>query len=248
MVQLSNGETLTAPLIVAADSRFSATRKQMGIPVSMNDFGRVAIVCRMTHDKPHDEIARECFFDNWTLAILPLQGKKSSIVITLPADEAEKVMSMPAADFNARIEANLGDRLGTMRLTGGRYSYPLVAVYAARFAAPRFALMGDAAVGMHPVTAHGYNLGLGGAHILAGEIRKALSLGIEIGDQTVLDAYAVKHRRASAFLYYGTNAMVGVYTDNRRGAMMVRMAGLRLANHLPPFKRYVTRQLTGRTA
>jgi len=247
-VHLSNGETLTAPLIVAADSRFSNARKQMGIPVSMNDFGRAAIVCRMTHEKQHFDTAHECFFDAWTLAILPLQGKKSSIVITLPFDEAETVMTMSPAAFNARIEANLGDRLGKMRLTGERYSYPLVAVYAASFSARRFALMGDAAVGMHPVTAHGYNLGLHGAHILATEIRKALSLGVDIGDATVLDSYARAHRRASAFLYYGTNAMVNVYTDNRPAALMLRAIGLRLANHLPPFKRYVTKQLTGKAA
>jgi len=247
-VHLSNGETLTAPLVVAADSRFSNARKQMGIPVSMNDFGRAAIVCRMNHEKPHAETAHECFFDAWTLAILPLQGKKSSIVITLPSDEAETVMSMSPAAFNARIESNLGDRLGKMRLTGARYSYPLVAVYAANFAAKRFALMGDAAVGMHPVTAHGYNLGLHGAHILAQEIRKALSLGVDIGDSMVLDSYARAHRRASAFLYYGTNAMVNVYTDNRPAALMLRAIGLRLANHLPPFKRYVTKQLTGKVA
>ena len=247
-VQLANGETLTAPLIVAADSRFSNARKQMGIPVSMHDFGRAAIVCRMTHEKPHHEIAHECFFDSWTLAILPLQGKKSSIVITLPAGEAEQVMALSPAAFNARIEANLGDRLGRMSLTGERYAYPLVAVYASSFAALRFALMGDAAVGMHPVTAHGYNLGLGGAHILATEIRKALSLGLDIADSTVLDAYALAHRRASAFLYYGTNAMVNVYTDNRPAALLARAAGLRIANHLPLFKRYVTRQLTGKAA
>jgi len=247
-VLLSNGETLTAPLVVAADSRFSGARKQMGIPASMNDFGRVAIVCRMTHEKPHREIAKECFFDAWTLAILPLQGKHSSIVITLPSDQADEVMSLSVEDFNARIEQNLGACLGAMRLSGERYAYPLVAVYASAFAARRFALMGDAAVGMHPVTAHGYNLGLGGAHILASEIRKALSLGVDIGDATVLDAYARDHRRASAFLYYGTNAMVKIYTDNRPATLALRALGLRIASHLPPFKKYVTRQLTGKAA
>ena len=247
-VLLSNGETLTAPLIIAADSRFSGARKQMGIPASLTDFGRVAIVCRMTHERPHREIAKECFFDDWTLAILPLQGKQSSIVITLPADQADAVMKMPLAAFNARIEQNLGDCLGAMHLIGDRYAYPLVAVYASAFSARRFALMGDAAVGMHPVTAHGYNLGLGGAHILAQEIRKALSLGIDIGDSTVLDAYARDHRRASAFLYHGTNIMVTIYTDNRPLTLALRALGLRLANHLPPFKKYVTRQLTGKAA
>jgi len=247
-VRLASGEVLTAPLVVAADSRFSTTRKQMGIKSSVTDFGRTAIVCRMTHEKPHGKIAYECFFDAWTLAILPLQGNKSSIVITLPTDQADEVLSLSREAFNERLEGNLGDRLGKMTLVGERHDYPLVAVYAAKFAAKRFALMGDAAVGMHPVTAHGYNLGLGGAHLLATEIRKALSLGIDIGDKSVLDAYALAHRRASAFLYYGTNAMVSVYTDNRPIALTLRAIGLRLADHLPPFKRYVTTQLTGKAA
>ena len=247
-VTLRDGEVLTAPLVVAADSRFSGSRKQMGIPVSMSDFGRTAIVCRMTHDKPHGDVAQECFFDDWTLAILPLLGMKSSIVITLPTDQADAVMTMPQAAFNARIERDFGDRLGRLKLIGERHAYPLVATYAATFAARRFALMGDAAVGMHPVTAHGYNLGLGGAALLADEIRKGLAVGLDIGDATILDAYARAHRRASAFLYHGTNALVGVYTDNRPAAMALRGLGLRLANHLPPFKRYVTRQLTGKAA
>jgi ubiquinone biosynthesis UbiH/UbiF/VisC/COQ6 family hydroxylase len=247
-VSLSNGEILTAPLVIAADSRYSSTRDQMGIPVSRTDFGRSAIVCRMLHEKPHGKIAQECFFDDWTLAILPLQGNKSSIVITLPTEQADAVMKMPAKAFNARIEKDLGDRLGTMQLTGDKHAYPLVAIYAARFTARRFALMGDAAVGMHPVTAHGYNLGLAGAHILAQEIRKALALGVDIGDGTVLNAYARAHRRASAFLYHGTNALVNVYTDNRPAVMAIRALGLRVASHLPPFKKYVTKQLTGKAA
>ncbi|MDR3450534.1 MAG: 5-demethoxyubiquinol-8 5-hydroxylase UbiM [Alphaproteobacteria bacterium] len=256
-VALSSGEVLTAPLIVAADSRFSASRAQMGVPVTTKDFGRWAIVCRMTHEKAHGEIAQECFFDAWTLAILPLQNmvitpvqenRQSSIVITLPTSEAEAVMKMPLDAFNKRIEQSLGDRLGKMRLIGERYSYPLVAVYASTFAAQRYALIGDAAVGMHPVTAHGYNLGLAGAHRLATEIRKALSLGIDIGDSTVLDAYARDHRRASAFLYYGTNALVNVYTDNRPAVLALRALGLRIADKLPPFKKYVTKQLTGKAA
>lgn len=247
-VVLANGDVLTASLVIAADSRFSTTRAQMGVPVAMKDFGRKAIVCRMTHTAPHAQTAQECFFDDWTLAILPLQGQKSSIVITLPTDQADDVMNLSPAAFNARLEQNLGDRLGKMELVGVRHSYPLVATYASSFAANRFALMGDAAVGMHPVTAHGYNLGLSGAHSLAVEIRKALTLGIDIGDSTVLAAYDLHHRRASAFLYHGTNMMVGVYTDNRPAMLALRSLGLRVANHLPPFKKYVTRQLTGKAA
>jgi 2-polyprenyl-6-methoxyphenol hydroxylase-like FAD-dependent oxidoreductase len=108
--------------------------------------------------------------------------------------------------------------------------------------------MGDAAVGIQPVTAHGYNLGLAGAKTLSAEIENARLLGLDIGSAAVLEAYARKHKKASAFLYHGTNLMVGIYTDRRPTSLFLRAAGLRLANHLPPFKKYVTQQLTGKAA
>jgi ubiquinone biosynthesis UbiH/UbiF/VisC/COQ6 family hydroxylase len=244
-VRLSNGKILTASLVVAADSRFSHSRQAMGITASVTEFGRSAIVCRMTHDHAHDGIARECFFYDRTIAILPLLGNKSSIVMTLTDDKAKAVMKLSRDDFGASVMEGLDGRLGNMRLIGERYAYPLTAVYADRFTGPRFALMGDAAVGMHPVTAHGYNLGLHGAALLADQIVKAKEIGLDIGSFSVLDAYDRGHRRASITLYRGTNALVHLFTDTRPAAKLLRGLALRLGNNLPPFRSYVTRQLTG---
>lgn len=244
-VGLHNGASLTAPLIVAADSRFSASRDRMGITAASADFKRTAIVCRVSHTKNHGQCAEECFFDDLTIAILPLNGKRSSIVVTLPTSAAADFMGMSPAKFIAEVAGHIGDRLGDMELLGERYAYPLIAVYANSFVARRFALLGDAAVGMHPVTAHGYNLGLAGAVRLAQEIRNNLFLGLDIGDRRALTAYERAHRRSSAFLYHGTNALVKIYTDSRPHMRLMRNLGLRLGNRLPPFKRYVTRQLTG---
>ena len=82
-----------------------------------------------------------------------------------------------------------------MESTGKRHSYPLVAVYAHRFHAQRFALMGDAAVGMHPVTAHGFNFGLRGADRFVTQIKSAASVGGDIGAEHVLERYGTRSRR-----------------------------------------------------
>lgn len=243
-VTLSNGVTLTAPLIVAADSRFSETRRKMGIPAQMRDFGRVVIVGRMEHDFPHHHIAYECFHYDQTLAILPMNRKQSSIVITLPTDKVAEVMGMDEEEFNTDIEMRFENRLGTMRRIGKLHPYPLVAVYADKFYANRFALMGDAAVGMHPVTAHGFNFGLRGADTLAKEIKNALHLGLDIGANSVLEAYHTEHRRATHPIYLGTNALVWLYTNTHGPAKFLRSALLKVGNILPPVRSLITGQLT----
>ncbi len=243
-VTLSNGVTLTAPLIVAADSRFSETRRKMGIPAQMRDFGRVVIVGRMEHDLPHQQIAYECFHYDQTLAILPMNRKQSSIVITLPTDKVAEVMGMDEEEFNTDIEMRFENRLGTMRRIGKLHPYPLVAVYADKFYANRFALMGDAAVGMHPVTAHGFNFGLRGADTLAKEIKNALHLGLDIGANSVLEAYHTEHRRATHPIYLGTNALVWLYTNTHGPAKFLRSALLKVGNILPPVRSLITGQLT----
>ena len=243
-VTLAGGQTLHAPLLVAADSRFSSTRRSMGISADMRDFAKLVIVCRMQPQQPHEEIAYECFHYGRTLAVLPVAGNLSSVVITAPTDVAEEIMQLDEDAFNQDVSRNFDHRLGQMRLMGKRYPYPLVAVHANRFYAWRFALVGDAAVGMHPVTAHGFNLGLRGAATLARGIKRATCVGQDIGSEFVLKNYNFRHRRATLPLYAGTNALVGLFTNDTLPAKIVRDAVLRLGNTLPPLKRQIMNQLT----
>ena len=245
---LDNGRRLRAPLLIAADSRFSETRRRFGIAARMRDFGRSCIVCRMEHDDDHADTAFECFHYGRTLAVLPLAGRQSSVVITLPSDEAAAVMAMGEEAFNRDIAARFAQRLGPMRLVGERHIYPLVAVYADRFHGRRFALIGDAAVGMHPVTAHGFNLGLRGAATLAGEIKAVMAKGGDIGAAQGLRRYHLAHDRAARPIYLGTNMLVGLYTDDRRPARLARNALLHLGNLMRPARHAIMRQLTDKAA
>jgi ubiquinone biosynthesis UbiH/UbiF/VisC/COQ6 family hydroxylase len=243
-VTLDDGTEITAPLIVAADSRLSETRRRMGIAAQMTDFGRTVIVCEMTHELSHDEIATECFHYDRTLAILPMAGLKSSVVVTMPSDQADEVLAMSPEAYAADIAERFEHRLGRMELASERHTYPLMGVLASRFVSRRFALVGDAAVGMHPVTAHGYNLGLSGASILAEELNGARMRGEDIGAFEALLAYERRHRRKVLPLYHGTNAIVRLYTDTSGPAKMLRSAALRLGNAITPAKRLIEKQLT----
>lgn len=243
-VTLDDNRVLTAPLVVAADSRFSQVRRMMGIPAEINDFARVAIVCRMKHEKPHEQLAWECFHYGRTLAILPLANNECSAVITLPAHIAPSVKAMDEQAFSSDIQTRFGSRLGKMELISERYAYPLVGVHAKRFTTQRFALLGDAAVGMHPVTAHGFNLGLRGSDTLAREIIKAHSSGQDLGSEKVLGVYQREHTLVTRPLYHGTNGIVGLFTNDHLPAKLARKAVLHVSNRLPPLKKAISAMLT----
>lgn len=237
-----------ARLVVAADSRFSHLRRLAGIGARMLDFGRTAIVCRMSHELDHEGIAHECFRYGNTLAMLPMAGRQSSAVLTVRSDEAPGWLALSEEAFAARLADQFGRRLGQMRATGQRHAYPLVATYAQRFADPRLALVGDAAVGMHPVTAHGYNFGLYGIERLAGALRASRQASRDLGDAETLQRWAAQHRRTTLPIYLGTNAIVRLFTDDRPPARIARSAVLRMASGIGPLKSAIARQLTGRSS
>ena len=245
---------LQAPLLVAADSRHSAVRRQLGVGARMADFGRTVIVCRMRHAQPHHGVAHECFGYERTLAVLPLPDAPGphgrhplcSVVVTADAADAAALMALPAEAFADTVARQFRGRLGPMQLDGERYAYPLVAVYADRFAAQRCALVGDAAVGMHPVTAHGFNLGLAGVERLCAALAAARRQGRDIGDSAVLAGYARAHHRHALPIYEGTNAIVRLYTDARPLPRLLRQAVLQGARRLPPLQAAIVAQLTGK--
>ncbi|WP_205853285.1 5-demethoxyubiquinol-8 5-hydroxylase UbiM [Zhengella mangrovi] len=243
-VSLSDGRVVEARLLVAADTRFSALRRQMGISAFMHDFGRSMIVCDMAHEAEHGDTALEGFFHGVTIATLPLTGRRSSIVVTLPSHEADPLMAGGPDAIAAMAERELRGRLGRLTPVAPPHLYPLVAVYAHAFHAERFALIGDAAVGMHPVTAHGFNFGLVSQHLLAGEVCKAVQDNEDIAAPQRLARYARAHRLETFPLFHATNGIASLYANETAPARFLRTAGLRLAHALPPVRDLVVARLT----
>jgi ubiquinone biosynthesis UbiH/UbiF/VisC/COQ6 family hydroxylase len=243
VVILNNNRTVKTALVIGADGRFSETRRMMGIPTDIYDFGRTCLLGRMEMEKDHDSTAYEYFFHDMTLAILPLQGHFCSVVITLPTTKAKHLQEQSIIELAADIEGRIKHKFGLMKFTTSLYSYPLVSTYAKSFYAENYALIGDAAVGMHPVTAHGFNLGLQGAHTLAQEIKNGYDAFKYIGDETILRQYTTIHRRTTLALYHGTNALVRLYTRETIFAKIVRSSLLALVQHMPPAKRFIISKL-----
>lgn len=187
-------------------------RRKAGIGARSRDFGRTMLVCRMEHEGSHGQIASEWFDYGQTLALLPLNGNRSSAVITVPGSEARRLQQLDAEDFSIEVERRYRGRMGWMRRIGEVFAYPLVAVMADRFTAD--------------------------------EIDRAASEGQDIGAPGVLAAYERGHLRATLPLYFGTNALVSLYTSASLPARLVRGALVRLGNEVRPFKRALATSLT----
>ncbi len=243
-VLFADNTIINAKLVIAADSRFSNIRRKVGIPALMKDFSKVMIVTKMEHENTHNNIALECFDYGQTLALLPMVGNASSVVLTVSTDKAQAMLDMNEADFNAKITKDFRGELGRMKQSGERHSYPLVAVHAQTFIADRFALIGDAAVGMHPVTAHGFNLGLRGQDILATLIKEACVHGQDIGSASLLKLFEKKHINLTRLMFFGTNGIVALFTNDAPVIKQVRRFVLKFAEHFPPIKYLISNHLT----
>ncbi len=250
-VTLSGGKTLTARLLIAADSRFSSTRRAMGIAADLHDFGRSMLLCSMTHEQPHHHVAWEWFNYGQTLALLPMNDDpatgehRSSVVLTLPSHQIEPLQRLDEAAFASQMGDRFSRRLGNMTLVSTRHAYPLVAVYPRHLVAQRFACVGDAAVGMHPVTAHGFNFGLLGVDNLAGLLRAAHAQGEDIASTALLERFEREHRRATRPLYLATQLVTRLYTSDTPPARALRNLALRAGERFTPFKRLIAASLTG---
>ena len=244
-VILENGEVLSGRLLLAADSRFSQTRRQLGISSDMHDYSRTMFVCRMKHTLFNQHTAYECFHYGRTIALLPLEEHLTNTVITVDSDKADTIKKMSPEELAASVKEQLKGRLGDMELVSTIHNYPLVGMIAQRFYGKRSALIGDAAVGMHPVTAHGFNLGLSSADLLAKLILEAEQRGQDIGAASLLEKYSTKHMLHAQPIYHGTNMLLKLFTNETAPAKILRGLVLRASNNFPPLKKLITKQLTG---
>ena len=187
---LSDGTWVDAPLVVAADGRGSIVRANAGINVISKEYRQTGIVCTVAHELSHKGIAHERFLRGGPFAILPMKGRKSSLVWTEKTELAVELVKLDRQVFLDELSWRFGNFLGDLRLESPVWSYPLRLTMARSLKANRIALVGDAAHAIHPIAGQGLNLGLRDAAVLAEVLSDALSLGLDIGDQETLARYS----------------------------------------------------------
>ncbi|NIY71608.1 UbiH/UbiF/VisC/COQ6 family ubiquinone biosynthesis hydroxylase [Marivivens donghaensis] len=246
-VTLASGKTLTASLIVGCDGRKSGTATRAGIKRTGWSYGQTAIVCAVAHEKPNGGIAHQFFMPHGPLAILPLNGNRSSIVWSETDSRAKECMAMDDDAFLEALKPAFGSFLGDLELEGKRFSYPLNLTLANSFIADRVALVGDAAHGMHPIAGQGLNAGLRDIAALADVLKEAHQTGQDIGAPQVLARYQQWRRFDTATLALATDTFNKLFSNDNPVLRSVRDFGMGMVNAVPGLRRNFVREAAGLT-
>ena len=244
-VMLADGARLAGRLVVAADGRNSPLRRAAGIRTVEWNYPQAGIVSTVEHERPHGGIAIEHFLPAGPFAILPMTGRRSSIVWTERAELAPRLMALPEEAFAAELAARFGDFLGRVAPVGPRWSYPLSLMQAERYTAPRLALVGEAAHVIHPIAGQGLNIGIRDIAALAELIVDARRLGLDIGEAGVLEGYQGWRRPDALLLAAVTDGLNRLFSNTIAPVRLARDLGLAMVNRLPPLKRLLMRHAMG---
>jgi 2-octaprenyl-6-methoxyphenol hydroxylase len=246
-IELSNGETLESKLLVACDGVKSALRDMAGIKTVEWKYGQSGIVTTVEHERPHEGIAEEHFLPSGPFAILPLTGNRSSLVWTERTSDADQLVASDDLVFEEELERRFGHKLGTIRPVGPRKAFPLGLTLARSFVAPRLALAGDAAHGIHPISGQGLNLGFKDIAALAQVIVEADRMGLDIGSLNVLEDYQAWRRFDTVRMGVTTDVLNRLFSNDNGPLRFVRDLGLGIVDRLPALKSYFINQAAGDT-
>ncbi len=246
-VTLDSGKIITGSVLIGSDGRASGTAERAGIKRTGWGYGQTALVCAVAHEKPHHGIAHQFFMPPGPLAILPLTGNRCSIVWSETDAEAQRINALDDAGYLDVLRPRFGDFLGDISLAGKRFTYPLNLTIANRFVAPRLALIGDAAHGVHPIAGQGLNAGLRDVAALAETLTLAARRGEDIGSPLVLERYEQWRRFDTATLAAATDAFNRLFSNDNALLRAGRDIGMGIVNAIPSLRRGFIREAAGLT-
>jgi 2-octaprenyl-6-methoxyphenol hydroxylase len=244
-LRLDGGDSLRARLVVAADGRDSPARKAAGIETVGWSYGQSGIVTTVEHELDHGGRAEEHFLPAGPFAILPLTGRRASLVWTEETAEAARIVALDEPAFAAEIERRFGSHLGAVRPISPRHAYPLSLHIARAFVAPRLALIGDAAHVVHPIAGLGLNLGFRDIAALAETTADAVRLGLDHGGLAALERYQAWRRLDTVLVAAMTDGLNRLFSTDNYGLRLVRDLGLGLVDRVEPLKGFFMHEAAG---
>ena len=247
-VQLENGDTLAAELLVGADGGQSWVRAQCEIDFDYRSYGQRAIVTNFACEKPHHGVAHQWFSaTEGIIALLPLPGLRVSLVWSAPDAWADILSQETLTQLAARVTAWSTMQLGTLSPLQPEVvkSFPLSLIRPRAITAPRVALIGDAAHVVHPLAGHGMNLGFAD---VVGLIKVVAERGAhrDCGDARVLSSYARSRKEDILLMQLATDGLARLFGTEFEPLRMARNLGLNLVNKLPVLKRRLIGHALGR--
>lgn len=233
-VRLEDGRRLDAALAIAADGADSTLRRLAGVEVSRQEYGQRGVVAYIDTEQDNQATAWQRFLTTGPLAVLPAGTRRSSIVWTLPDAEAERVLALDEAAFNAELTRAFGARLGAMTLASRRAAFPLRRQLASAYVAGRVLALGDAAHVVHPLAGQGVNLGLRDVAALHATVLRALQRRQDWASPDRLQRWARERRSENTVSAYGFDAINTIFSNDEMHLTLARGCALGSVGRLPP--------------
>jgi 2-octaprenyl-6-methoxyphenol hydroxylase len=227
-VEVADGQReVSCRLLVAADGANSSVRDMIGIGARKTDYDQFAVIGNLLPEKAPRNRAFERFLENGTIAMLPVADERAAFVWMMPPDEARATMQLTDEEFIAAIQDVFGNRLGRFSKAGRRAAYPLALSKADGLIAKRSVVVGNAAHGLHPVAAQGFNLGMRDVATLCDCIFDALSRGeTDPGATATLENYAEWRAPDQRKLVRFTDGIVKLFGNRRAPVRRLRNIGM----------------------
>jgi 2-octaprenyl-6-methoxyphenol hydroxylase len=238
--------TIEAKLVVAADGVYSAVRSAFGVDAEFRDYEQTAVITTVLPQRFHDHVAYERVTASGPLALLPLEGGRCTLVLTLSRALAESAMGWTDTEFLAELQRRFGFRLGRFLKVGRRVPYPLSLTRALRTSAGRCVIIGNAAQGLHPVAGMGFNLGLRDVATLAELIaERRHDAPFDAGASSLLAEYDAWRASDRGGVIAFTDGLVRMFANPLRAVQRLRNMGLLAFDLLPPAKAALSSLSTG---
>ncbi len=246
-LELDQGTRLSARLALAADGADSPLRELAGLQTQRHDYAQRGLVAYVRCERSHQDTAWQRFLTTGPLAVLPCSEGLASIVWTLPNAEAERLLALDEASFNAALTRAFDARLGAMTLASARAAFPLRKQLASRYVAGRVLLAGDAAHVVHPLAGQGVNLGLQDAIELVAVLGAAHEAGGDLADPVLLRRYERRRKSDNALAAMAFDGINRAFSNDAVLPTVLRGPALGLVNRIAPLKRVLARHAMGAT-
>jgi len=222
-VEHAEGESqeLTCRLLVAADGAQSTVRDMIGIAAKHVSYGQRAVVGNLLPEKSLQNCAYERFTQHGPMALLPVADGRAGFVWTVADSDADRILQLDDQAFLSELQDAFGYRLGEFSRVGTRAAYPLVLSKAVRLTGTRAVLVGNAAHGLHPVAAQGFNLGLRDVAALCDCIAD-----LDLDDPDLLERYATWRKGDQSKLVGFTDGLVRLFTNSSPPLRVLRNIGM----------------------